>query len=71
MPGTPVPPRGAWLEAAIDGGSDAGMDDVSSSVALSADGTRMAMGAWPELGYQEFPELSEGLVRVYDAQPIS
>ena len=55
----------------IDGGTDQGMDDVSSSVALSADGTRVAMGAWPFKGYDDFFELSEGVVRVYDAQPIS
>lgn len=55
----------------IDGGTDQGMDDVSSSVALSADGTRVAMGAWPYKGYSDFPELSEGAVRVYDAVPLS
>jgi hypothetical protein len=59
----------AWslIGDGIDGGTDQGMNDVSSSVALSANGTRLAMGAWPFKGYQDFPELSEGVVRVYDA----
>ena len=62
----------AWslIGDGIDGGTDQGMDDVSSSVALSADGTRVAMGAWPFKGYEAFPELSEGVVRVYDAVEV-
>jgi hypothetical protein len=62
----------AWrlIGDGIDGGTDQGMNDVSSSVALSADGTRVAMGAWPFQGYHDFPELSEGVVRVYDAVEV-
>ena len=62
----------AWslIGDGIDGGDAEGMDDVSSSMALSADGTRVAMGAWPFRGYREFEELSEGVVRVYDAVEV-
>tara|TARA_X000000368_G_scaffold377382_1_gene331011 strand:- start:199 stop:882 length:684 start_codon:yes stop_codon:yes gene_type:complete len=68
----------AWDEVAetwgevgggIDGGEN-GLDNLFSSVALNGDGTRMAMGAWPFKGYgNHFNdwEVSQGLVRVYDA----
>lgn len=63
---------GAWSEvgSGIDAGSDGGMSiDAYSSVALSGDGTRMAVGAWPWEGYpdDDGDVWSPGLVRVYDA----